>query len=429
MKQRDKSETASQLIAERLVGIDVLRGIAVLFVVFNHIPHYAMGGFRENPFFFPAMAMDYGYLGVPLFVLISGFCIHRRASIAEMKIGTAELDWLDFWKRRFWRLYPPYVAAMIFSVTASILVYAKSPVVMETLFWDTVAHMLMVHNLTANYAAGMSNGAFWSLGMEEQLYLLYVPLFFLFRRNRRSTALFLAAATTVAWRSISLAACAIDLDPVMPDRFYGLGAWGLWPFSFWLHWTLGAISVDAYFGNCCLPKWCSSLTVAMIIAGVATVTNRIFLEFLSHTSLASAFVTFTMLGQRFSNLSELAFAVAFFCLLNWCVTAGSRHPLLSNRGSGLMAKLGKISYSVYLVHIPVIYSLGVILPFKHSLPEWMARMLIYTGVSLFVSVVFYSLVERRFIQGRCPWGRREVVVVPRPAVNVQGSSTSPDRVI
>ncbi len=414
-----------QLTAERLVGIDVLRGLAVLFVVFNHIPHYAMGGFRENPFFFPAMLMDYGYLGVPLFVLISGFCIHRRAAIAEMTEGAAKLNWIDFWKRRFWRLYPPYLVAMIVSVLASVLIYSKSPLVLETLCWDTATHLLMIHNLTADYAGGMANGAFWSLGMEEQLYLLYVPLFCLIRRGRRSAAILLAAATTTLWRALSPAACTIDQAAALPERFFGLGAWGLWPFSFWLHWALGAIAVDAYFGNCRLPKWCSSLTAAASFACVAAAMNRLFLQFLGETSLGPELLPLTSLAARFSNVSELIFAISFFCLLNWSVKSGPPHILLTNHAGLLLARLGRVSYSVYLIHIPVIFSLEVILPFQHSVSDWISRLSIYTTASLLVSFVFYSMVEKWFIHGQCPWAPKPHTSRIGPAQNRQDLSSSP----
>ena len=407
MNQPLEVRSSAALVAERLIGIDILRGLAVLVVVMNHTPHYAMGGFRENPWFFPALLMDYGYLGVPLFVLISGFCIHRRASINQLKRGVWSLDWIAFWKRRFWRLYPPYLAAIVLSVFCAVLLHDKSPGIAASIGPDTATHLLMVHNLTADFSGGLGNAALWSLGMEEQLYLLYFLLFWMISRRSHAVAIVIAASTTIAWRCISSGACHAELPPLIPNTFGVLGSWGLWPFSFWLHWALGALAVDAYFGNCRLPRWCSSLTSGFFIGAIGVLTNRLTFDFLGKTSLASL-VDLEALAEyspRVSNVGELAFAVAFFCMLNWCVEHKT-HFLLQNFVATLIARIGKVSYSIYLVHLPIIYTLEKYVPFGHSPVEWILRMVIYVSVSLITGTAFFWLVERWFLAGRCPQLRR-----------------------
>lgn len=407
-KSIEPSSEESLLISKRLAGIDILRGFAVCAVVLHHIPHYAMGGYRENPFFLPAMAMDYGYLGVPLFVLISGFCIHRRAAIAKLKHGNVSLNWVEFWKRRFWRLYPCYFVAMILSVSAGVWFHTKTPNLVDTLLWDSISHLLMIHNLTANFADGMGNGAYWSLGMEEQLYLLYLPLFFLIRKDRRGLAIAVVAAVTVLWRFLTYASPDNALLALIPMEFLGLGAWGLWPFAFWLHWTLGALAVDGYFGNCRLPNWCSSLVVASLWLLVGLFTNQIFFKFLAHTSLEHSITPFLGFVTRFNGVGELSFAVSFFCLLNWLVKLPDSHLCLANPLSRIFGGLGKISYSIYLIHIPVIYFLGDWLLVGHSPFEWISRVLIYLVVTITCSSIFYFLIERWFLNGRCPWKKMTV---------------------
>src|SRR5262249_55535643 len=100
---------------QRLLGVDVLRALAALALVFYHVPHEALGGWR-NPLFVPVMILDLGYLGVTLFLVLSGFCIHLSPARRMARGDPHPTQWGAFWKRRFYRLYPPYLAAIVFSL-------------------------------------------------------------------------------------------------------------------------------------------------------------------------------------------------------------------------------------------------------------------------------------------------------------------------
>ena len=105
---------------KRLTVIDGLRGIAAFRVVLYHV----FGGFNlfstelrlktigvgAVPYFIPAA----GFSGVYLFFVISGFCIHLRYA-RQVRDGLSEpkVDFWGFWKRRWVRLYPAYIAAII----------------------------------------------------------------------------------------------------------------------------------------------------------------------------------------------------------------------------------------------------------------------------------------------------------------------------
>src|SRR5688500_1389308 len=91
--------------ARRLTSIDALRGIAALAVVLTHIPREHRG--RIDGTFFAFLPIDFGTLGVPLFLVISGFCIHLAVARRALEGHSASVDWAAFWKRRFYRLYPP----------------------------------------------------------------------------------------------------------------------------------------------------------------------------------------------------------------------------------------------------------------------------------------------------------------------------------
>jgi peptidoglycan/LPS O-acetylase OafA/YrhL len=383
-----------QLIARRLSSIDFLRGFAVLAVVAVHIPHDAPGGWRQNVWFFPSILMDFGYMGVPLFVIISGFCIHRRAAIKFRKTGACELNWFEFWKRRFWRLYPPYLAAMLLSVIAARFFHSTASLELGEPAYDLCAHLLLVHNLTEQYAGGMGNGAFWSLGMEEQLYMLYFLLLILFRKFW--VAIGFVTATTIAWRLLVpyIGQLSIGSDAI------SLGAWGLWPFSFWMHWMLGAVAVDVYFGNRKLPAWTSSLCTFFGLLLVGMLANNVTVSLLKDSQIGTGIIELidSRLLTASHHLGELLMAIGFFCLLRFVI---SREGTLftENVIARFIRFIGRISYSVYLVHIPIIYVLSENLNFGSSGVDWFLRTAIFSTISIIGGWVFYQTVESRFLVG------------------------------
>jgi peptidoglycan/LPS O-acetylase OafA/YrhL len=164
----------------RLVGIDALRGIAAMGVVYYHV----VGNFRM-PLLPPAarwfaLPTAFGFTGVYLFFVISGFCIHLRWAKTAVETGSGRVDFLAFWKRRIWRLYPPYLVCLVLYLLLTLLLGHFQ--LSRFLAYDLATHVLMVHNLDRRTVYSI-NGVFWTLAIEEQLYLGY---FVLLSRLRRS---------------------------------------------------------------------------------------------------------------------------------------------------------------------------------------------------------------------------------------------------
>src|SRR5687768_13835680 len=169
----------------RLGSIDALRGIAALAVVITHIPREHQGSFDGT--FLALLPMDFGTLGVPLFLVISGFCIHLAVARRARQDQKASVDWAQFWKRRFYRLYPPYLAAIAFSMAAYLLVSTfgriRPGLEMDSPWIDLASHLLLIQNILPAFSDGLFNPAFWTLALEEQLYALFALLLILRRRK------------------------------------------------------------------------------------------------------------------------------------------------------------------------------------------------------------------------------------------------------
>ena len=101
----------------RLRSIDALRGIAAMGVVVYHC--IGIGPYLQSRFFlvrYPVqliqLTSSFGYIGVFLFFVISGFCIHLQWARAQASGVTPTIHFGSFWKRRIRRLYPPYIIAL-----------------------------------------------------------------------------------------------------------------------------------------------------------------------------------------------------------------------------------------------------------------------------------------------------------------------------
>src|SRR5688572_11480111 len=100
----------------RLRSIDALRGIAALGVVLYHAIEQGKHVVPNNLFEYPVRLIQFlssfGYIGVFLFFVISGFCIHLQWARARASGLEPDIRFGPFWKRRLRRLYPPYIIAL-----------------------------------------------------------------------------------------------------------------------------------------------------------------------------------------------------------------------------------------------------------------------------------------------------------------------------
>lgn len=393
-----KEGTAGSGQGRRLVSIDALRAVAALSVLFVHIPGFAYGGWRENPWLIPTLLMQYGYLGVPLFIILSGFCIHLRIAQHAGQIDAGSVDWQRFWLRRFIRLYPPYVAAIVFSLSLAHGIHhrylAEGASGAEDLFW----HILLLHNLSDRFSLTLGNGAFWSLGAEEQLYLMYMMIAGFFLRKQWKMLL---GAGIIMTAGVRLADTFFPEFQTGPD-FFPL-ALGATPFMYWMHWIMGAVAVEAAVGRISLPRWCSHSAAAFFFLSSGFLSNPLLFrfaagfQFLRAAGITAAVeqlaVKYAWMSGASRHISELMSAIGFFVVVNWCVRAEQGGKFRS-RTAHLFARIGGMSYSLYLVHVPVICSCEVLMPFDWTVKDWFLRMSLYSCISLVAAYVFFCLVEK-----------------------------------
>ncbi|MBA3272936.1 MAG: acyltransferase [Chthoniobacterales bacterium] len=305
--------------------IDVLRAVAIIAVFLLHWFGYAYGtdhlewkGLMRDPSTAPAPSfmaffpLSFGWMGVPLFFVISGFCIHASAlKNNELRIGRF------FW-RRFWRIYPPYVAALLFAILLSDTDLTTSEG--RAQLWS---HLLLVHNFRADWIFAL-NGVFWSLAVEAQLYLLYPLLWQMRRRWGIGTALKLTLLLSVAGRIV-----AAGFFTHWNEELSG----PVWtsPVFLWFDWTLGAFLAERYLrGARVFPinaalRW---FALAVVVLSTFAKPTAIFAFSLASVFCAMAAESYLWRNQSLSRIER------------WLVP------------------IGLCSYSFYLIHYPLVPVLG-----------------------------------------------------------------------
>ena len=144
---------------ERVNEIDLLRFLAALVVVFFHYAFrgYAAGSLSPMPYPLLAPLAKYGYLGVQLFFLISGFVILMTAAGGSLR---------RFFVSRAVRLYPAFWACC---TVTFLLMTASGPQVRGVSPLQYLANMTM---LSGFFGVPSVDGVYWSLFVELHFYAL-----------------------------------------------------------------------------------------------------------------------------------------------------------------------------------------------------------------------------------------------------------------
>lgn len=302
--------------------LDYLRGIAIVMVYLFHTLGEAYregqlpwtGCFRSLQVSWTFLLLSpttMGWLGVAVFFALSGFCIHYSYERGARKgIG-------EFYIRRIFRLYPPYLIALLIFAFA----YPWHKVHFNGLlsiadFWS---HIFLIHNIDGRFLYGI-NPAFWSIAIEFQLYLIYPALLFIVRRTGWRNSLILLGLFEIGMRVIA-GIWAVSYTPTSTNWFT------FSPFYFWFSWAIGAALADAYLKEKPLPFAQSSTLLWVVL---------------------------TILSLLVKPLLPLAFP--FAALATTTAIAGQlvRPRLFTLPGLGYLRFVGITSYSIYLLHQPIL---------------------------------------------------------------------------
>lgn len=332
---------------DKRIDIQLLRALAVIYVVLFHLEIGAISS---------------GFLGVDVFFVVSGFLM-----AILYKPGQAK----KFLERRAKRLIPAYFTTVILTLLVSLFIVLPSE--LGQVVTQSTYSLLFANNI----GFWMQNSYFskadfnpllhlWSLGVEIQFYLIVPLLVWFFRKS--SAFLFLALLG-------SFATC-VFIVGVSPKTSFFMMPLRIWEFliGFVVAYYLtnnGSIKFNNY-------RWIGLLGLIILCA----------IPFINVD------------GQTLNRLQgHPSFFALFVCIATGLVLGfGLPEAFEKNPVSKFFAKIGDYSYSIYLVHFPIIV-LYLYEPFSGTIlyPKAYTDKAILLVLIFIASILMHNFVETRRI--------------------------------
>lgn len=367
--------------------LDAIRGAAALYVVCHHaVMQVIVVGDHAHDLFYRLLQLltSYGHYAVDVFIVLSGYSL-MLPIIAKQQFGNI---WI-FYLRRTIRIVLPYFAALIFTLIiiyfwlgvndASHWAEVSLPVTKDNIF----KHILLIHQWFPD-AANKINPAFWSVGVEYQIYFLF-PLFYLLARGIGFVKTFIVITLT----SYVLWAVCYYFDILNPS----------------------ANGTSLYY--------CSLFFMGMLAAQFTKqtqeTTNSYLLEVVNIHSLKiaalafigiliTATVGFVVSRSEYSfyfPLQVQSFFVGLFFAILLYLKGRNKIFIKKVKFLGIISSslqwLGTMGFSIYLLHDPIVALVWKYVVIPLSLPFYWLQALTELMISLlatcFVAMLFYKFVE------------------------------------
>lgn len=316
--------------------IDLLRAVAALLVLIYHVLTLGEWQFFSSSLW--GLPFQLGWIGVDLFLVISGFVI--TLSAARERERNLQGFPQRFMRRRLRRIVPLYLltcVVFVFLVNPEILMRPAAQLLIQV-----ASHTLFLQNLSA-YTHGVINGVTWSLALEMQFYLALVFCIGLLLKLGSWRSLLLLVGLSWAWRyGTTFALKPGEAIPHMQVIYTTELPGTLDAFGMGIALALLVFKEEGFWARRLLPSWKNFLLWLALSAGLLWLAGALFMprsDYWAHTSMVVFWRTLLAMGFG------AALAMVITC------------PL---RASGLLRPacyIGQISYGIYLWHLPVLLTL------------------------------------------------------------------------
>jgi peptidoglycan/LPS O-acetylase OafA/YrhL len=394
----------------RLDVLDGIRGASALYVALFHAMIYT--GYTTTPYTelsgpmaFLGAALGYGSYAVPVFIVLSGYCL--MLPLAQRNTLSIPGGVVGYIRRRAWRILPSYYVMLLLSLGLIALV----PVLQtqQNTDWDVklpvtagaiISHLLLVHNFSPDWIYKI-DGPMWSISVEWQIYFLF-PALLLPILRRSNMVMMVGVALALGLLPHFLLPAPFRIDFTHP-WFLGLFAMGVAGamVTFSQHPMIVKYRTDRRLA------WLNTILTIGIICGLAL--EKEWMNW--HEYIAEPLIGLAITG----------WLIQYSCAVRQGLPRSWSQRILESRP---LVKLGVFSYSIYLVHDPLLalFNLST-LQLNISAN---ARLALQIGVAIPLSIacayIFYVLVERRFMRMR----EHVAPAAPiAPSTLLEQSATSP----
>lgn len=357
------SERAASAMPKYRPDIDGLRAVAVLSVVIFHAFPKSLPG---------------GFVGVDIFFVISGFLI---SSIILRGADLGSFSFLDFYARRVRRIFP--ALAIVLATTLAIGRVTLLPDEFSHVAKHVVAGALFVSNFALWNEAGYFDTAsnlkpllhLWSLGIEEQFYLLWPAAILLAMRARRFILLLISLCCLL---SFGLAVVQVHDYPVATFYSPATRFWELFIGA-----TLAAAALDGKLATLVRHSYaretCGAIGALLIVASLWALRS----------------------GQPVPGWRSLMPTIGAAMVIAAGPNAWSNRRLLSTRAA---VGVGLISYPLYLWHWPLLAFFRILGPYDFPPGRLWEPLVKWTIILSAVGLAFatYRLLELRVRSRRPP---------------------------
>jgi peptidoglycan/LPS O-acetylase OafA/YrhL len=367
--------------------IDGVRGIAVLLVVFFH--YFALRVTVSRDVFIDAVnnhswlsfIVGHGHLGVDIFFVLTGFLL-VTPWLACKYANKQNPSIKKYFSRRLFRIMPAYYMHLIILFVIIVPWIKGTEIIISSYGMENlIHHVFFTHYFSPVTSSSFGvNGALWTLSLEAQFYIALPFIAYLLARNFWTTTILLVILS-IGWRYVSY-----TQETVISDFYMGIG--DRWNIPLEIIQNFIGTQLPGYLGHFSLGIMLSYLFInkkahSQKLAGVFLLLSAASLYLILNSSLDmhlfSILIPFLLCGMLYyfiffpRSTFSLLIANKFFCYT------------------------GKISYSMYLYHFPLILILNELLPDTNGS---------FIGISLFllflfsVSYVSYTYVEKPFMISR-----------------------------
>ena len=350
-------------------NLNGLRFIAACFVIINHVEQlkafYKIGDGIVSEF-----ARIIGKLGVMLFFVLSGFLITYLLLSEEQSTG--KIHTRKFYIRRFLRIAPLYflIIILVFFVIQNFSFFEipqmRNPI--EEDFTAIIAlHIFFLPNLvTALYGFIPYIAQAWSIGTEEQSYLLWPLLLKRFKNNR----IFLM---------IGIIGFYLIIKIVLMDKFPIHIPYKETLSKFWSHFNIDSIAIGGFFAILLFKKYS-------------------ILKYILNTKTFCSILLFTII------LLTLAIQIPYFHYLTYSFLFGiiiinlaANKDLKYVLEWSVINYLGRISYGIYMYHFLVMILVLMVASKFNIETNWIIYPLTLIG-TIGISFISYHYFEALFLK-------------------------------